>query len=104
MPFDFQRIAACPCIRSLEYRPQLESTPAAREAARLLLWNPPLPLVARPGYATLAAGAVALLPAWARRELGLPLTGPLAGGAHLLGGLGTRAVRWGMAGVRAAER
>ncbi len=56
------------------YRPELEATPAAREAARFLLFEPPLPLLARPGYATLAAGAVSLLPAWARSalELGVP--------------------------------
>lgn len=53
------------------YRPELETTEAAREAARFLLAEPPLPLSARPGYAMLAAGAVADLPAWARSELGL---------------------------------
>ena len=54
------------------YRPELESTAAAREAARFLLVHPPLPLAARPGYAALAAGAVAMLPRWARRPLRLP--------------------------------
>ena len=44
------------------YRPELESTPAAREATRFMLLNPPVPLVLRPGYALIAAGAVALLP------------------------------------------
>ena len=58
------------------YRPELESTPAAREATRFMLLNPPVPLVARPGYALIAAGGVALLPAWARRSLRLPLFGP----------------------------
>ena len=43
------------------YRPELESTPAAREATRFMLLNPPVPLVVRPGYALIAAGAVALL-------------------------------------------
>ena len=31
------------------YRPELESTPAAREATRFMLLNPPVPLVLRPG-------------------------------------------------------
>lgn len=53
------------------YRPELVATPAAREAAAFLLREPPLPLSARPGYAMLAAGAVADLPTWARTELGL---------------------------------
>ena len=44
------------------YRPELESTAAAREATRFMLLNPPVPLAARPGYALIAAGGVALLP------------------------------------------
>ena len=52
--------------------PSCESTAAAREAARFLLVHPPLPLAARPGYAALAAGAVAMLPRWARLPLRLP--------------------------------
>jgi uncharacterized protein (DUF2236 family) len=54
------------------YRPELTATPQAREAARFLLLNPPLPLVARAPYAVLAAAAVSLLPSWARRLLLLP--------------------------------
>lgn len=59
------------------YRPELEATPAALEAARFLLYESPLPLAARPGYAMLAAGAVADLPDWARHALDLRLPGPL---------------------------
>jgi uncharacterized protein (DUF2236 family) len=55
-----------------DYLPELRAIPQAREAARFLVWNPPLPLVARGPYALLAATAVAELPAWARRELRLP--------------------------------
>jgi uncharacterized protein (DUF2236 family) len=54
------------------YRPELRGTAEAREAARFLVRNPPLPLVARGPYALLAATAAGELPAWARRELRLP--------------------------------
>lgn len=82
------------------YRPELEATPAALEAARFLLLNPPLPLLARAGYGTLASGGVSLLPDWARAMLRIPLPGPVAKHvAQPLGKVGTAAVRWGMAGV-----
>jgi uncharacterized protein (DUF2236 family) len=55
-----------------EYRPELAATAQAREAARFLLLNPPLPVIARPPYRVLAAAAVSLLPGWARRPLWLP--------------------------------
>jgi uncharacterized protein (DUF2236 family) len=54
------------------YRPELRGTPQAREAARFLLREPPVPPVLRPVYGGLAAGAVCLLPRWARDELGVP--------------------------------
>jgi len=54
------------------YRPELTGTKAARDAARFLLVEPPLPLAARPAYGLLGAAAVALLPAWARWPLRLP--------------------------------
>jgi uncharacterized protein (DUF2236 family) len=53
------------------YRHELQSTPAAREAARFLL-APPLPPVAIGPYAVLGGAAVALMPAWTRRPLMLP--------------------------------
>lgn len=92
------------------YRPELESTAAAREAARFLLVHPPLPLAAKPGYAALAAGAVSMLPRWARQPLRLPwlpVTERLVG--RPLGGVATSTVRWAMADAnderrRAAER
>jgi uncharacterized protein (DUF2236 family) len=82
------------------YRPELETTDAAREAARFLLLDPPLPLHARAGYGTLASGGVSLLPPWARSMLGIPL--PQVASSLLarpLGHVGTAAVRWGMAGL-----
>ncbi len=85
------------------YRPALRATAAARDAARFLLLDPPLPWAARPGYGLLASGGVAVLPPWARRQLRLPLTGVAAGAAGTLGLVGTKAVRWAMAGV-AQER
>lgn len=82
------------------YRPELEATPAALEAARFLLLHPPVPLVARAGYWTLASGGVSLLPDWARGMLRIPVPGPVARHvAHPLGQVGTAAVRWAMAGV-----
>lgn len=81
------------------YRPELEATPAARDTARFLLKEPPLPWPARPGYGLLASAATALLPDWAREELdiGGPLNravGPFAGT------VATRAVRWSMGDER----
>jgi uncharacterized protein (DUF2236 family) len=83
------------------YRPELRAIPQAREAARFLVWNPPLPLVARGPYALLAATAVAELPAWARRELRLPR--PNAAESVLLPPVGrgvVGAVRWAMGARR----
>ncbi|WP_285742030.1 oxygenase MpaB family protein [Lentzea sp. NBRC 105346] len=81
------------------YRKELRGTPEAREAARFLLLQPPLPLLARAPYAVLGATAVSMLPAWARWPLRLPFlplseatTIRLAGHA-LVGGL-----RWVTAG------
>ena len=87
-------------VQLAAYRPELEATPAAREAARFLLFEPPLPLLARPGYGTLAAGAVSLLPSWARSalELGLPdVLAEFVG--RPLGKFSVEVVRWAMAGV-----
>lgn len=82
-----------------DYRPELASTVAAREATRFMLLNPPVPLTARAGYALIAAGGVALLPTWARRSLRLPVYGPGIAVAARAGGLSTALVRWGMAGL-----
>lgn len=86
------------------YRPELELSPAAKDAARFLLADPPLPWAARPGYGTLAAGAVAILPRWARAELRLPLGELTAAVGRPLGRFGAAAVRWGLAGVGDGRR
>lgn len=54
------------------YRPELRSTPEARDAARYLLFSAPLPAVARAPYGLISAAAVSLLPVWARLPLRLP--------------------------------
>jgi uncharacterized protein (DUF2236 family) len=86
------------------YRPELRATPEAIEAARFLIWKPPLPLLARGPYALLAATAVAELPAWARRELRLPP--PHFGESVLVSPAGhgiVGAVRWAMGARRAGS-
>ena len=86
------------------YRPELEATDEARDAARFLLLDPPLPWAARPGYGLIATGGVAVLPGWARLALRLPVVGPVATVAQQVGRLGTGAVRWAMAGVAEERR
>ena len=54
------------------FRPELRGSVEARDAARFLLIEPPLPLAARPAYLSLAGAAVALMPAWTRWPLRLP--------------------------------
>jgi len=58
--------------RIRQYRPELRGTAQSRAAARFLLLNPPLPVIARAPYGLLAAAATSLLPGWARRPLYLP--------------------------------
>ena len=77
------------------YRPELQGTAAAYDAARFLLLNPPLTWAEKPGYACLAAGAVAVLPLWAKEMLrlpALPVTERVL--ALPLGSAAVRAVHW----------
>lgn len=78
------------------YRSELAGTPEARDTARYLLFTPPLPLVARPGYGLIAGAAIGTLPNFARRMLRLPPALPIAD--RLVGGmagqLATRTMRW----------
>ena len=77
------------------YRPELAATDAARDTARFLLKEPPLPWPARLPYSLIAAGAVNLLEPWAREELGVGgrLTGAVGGPG---GAIATKAIRWGL--------
>ena len=64
-----------------EFRPVLRATPGAFSVLRFILLSAPVPLLARPPYALLAAGALDLLPPWARRMYRIPeipFAGPLA--------------------------
>jgi uncharacterized protein (DUF2236 family) len=84
--------------RIADYRPELHSTRAARDAARFLLLTPPLPLLARPPYAVLAATSVAMLPPWARLPLRLPYLPPAEATAIRLAGLTVvGGIRWALA-------
>lgn len=85
------------------FRSELAATDASRDAARFMLLDPPLPLPARPGYALLAAGAVASLPGWARRELRLPPPFVAWDWPSLrLGAAGAGVVRWALADTSVA--
>jgi uncharacterized protein (DUF2236 family) len=77
------------------YRPELASTPAARQAARYLLLQPPMHPAIRPVYALIAAAAVGLLPRWARWPLRLPSL-PVAEAVAVrpAGELVVRGLRW----------
>lgn len=100
-PRDRTELAACLAA----YRPELRTTPQARDAARFLLLNPPLPWAARGPYAVLAANAVALLPLWARRPLRLPYLPVIEETGVRLAGHGlTRTIRWAMAPGRPAAQ
>jgi uncharacterized protein (DUF2236 family) len=90
--------------RLAAFRPELHATAACRDAARFLLLDPPLPLAARPGYGLLAAGAVASLPGWARRELRLPP--PFIAWdwpSRQLGTVGAGVVRWALGDASVAR-
>ena len=55
-----------------DYRSELEGSAQARDVARYLLIQPPMPLVARGPYGVVAAASVGLMPPWTRIPLRLP--------------------------------
>ena len=77
------------------FRSELRGTREARDAARFLVFDPPLPIAARPAYAVLASAAVALLPIWSRWPLRLPLL-PVSEALVVrpAGEVITRLIRW----------
>ena len=78
-----------------EYLPQLEPSPAALDARRFILDDPPVGRTEKPAYTLLRYGAVAALPEWARRMLELkdgPWDSHDAGVALGRAGVGT--LRW----------
>src|SRR5699024_9384202 len=82
------------------YRPELAATPAALEAADFVLHRPPVRGPARAGYALIGRGAVATLPRWARRPLGLadhPVRDATLG--RLAGAVAARGLRWVLGGL-----
>lgn len=88
-----------------EFRPELESTPAARQSVRFLAAPPGLPLLARLPYAVIFAAGLASLPSYAQWMLRipvLPLVEPLAvrPAATAL----TRSLGWFMSGTHRTEQ
>ncbi|MEC7665708.1 MAG: oxygenase MpaB family protein, partial [Actinomycetota bacterium] len=78
-----------------DFRSELRATPEAKEAARYLLINPPLPASSKPAYGLIAAAGASLLPLWARKELRipwLPVSERLA--IRPAGDLITKTIRW----------
>ncbi|HLS01513.1 MAG TPA: oxygenase MpaB family protein, partial [Beutenbergiaceae bacterium] len=83
-----------------DFRPNLTMTSSAQEAAKFVLHHPPITGGGRVGYAMLSAGAVGLLPGFAREMLGLK-AGPrtTAYALRSVGKLAATTVRWGLAGL-----
>ncbi len=80
-----------------DYRPELASTPAAREAARFILVHPPVPLAMRLPYSMLSAAAIGMMPRWTRLALRLPyLPVTEATAVRASGTIITKAIRWAM--------
>lgn len=88
-----------------DFRSELIITESAREASHFVLHNPPVASGARFGFGLLTAGAVGLLPGFAREMLDIPVGPRLAHWAlRPAGKLTTRAVRWALGGVDKSKR
>ncbi|MBC7630693.1 oxygenase MpaB family protein [Aeromicrobium sp.] len=78
-----------------DYRPELEATPAARQAARFILVHPPVPLALRAPYGLLSAAGIAMMPRWTRWPLRLPYLPLTEATAVRTSGVAiTGAIRW----------
>lgn len=100
---DVPRTVAELDVTLARYRPELVASPEALDTARFLLREPPLPRGVRPAYRLLAAGAVSLLPAWARDELGVNTWFARTCGGPA-GELAVRAIRWGLGPAESRDR
>ena len=82
-------------LAAAAFRPELAATGHAREAVSFLVWHPPLPWAARPGYGALVAAAIGLMPVWTRRPLRLPWF-PVSERTvvRALGSAATGTIRW----------
>ena len=81
----------------VDYRPELASTDAARQAARFILVHPPVPWSLRLPYSMLSAAGIALMPRWSRMALRLPyLPVTEATAVRASGKVITSAIRWAM--------
>ncbi|MFK7916592.1 MAG: oxygenase MpaB family protein [Ilumatobacter sp.] len=86
----------CQLRRQLdEFRPELRGSREAREAARYLLVQPPLPAAGRVPYGLIAAASVSLMPVWTRWPLRLPwMPVSEATVGRALGDAVTKTLRW----------
>jgi len=77
------------------FRPELRGSREARDAARYLILQPPLPLAARAPYGLICGAAIALMPKWTRFPLRLPWL-PVSEAVVMrpAGDLVTRTLRW----------
>lgn len=82
----------------MQYRPELQSTPAARRTARFIVVHPPVPLAMRAPYGLLSAAAISLMPRWSRLPLRLPYL-PIAEATAVRAGgsVVTKGIRWAIA-------
>ena len=77
------------------FRPELRGTREARDAARYLLVQPPLPVAGRAAYGLIAAASVSLMPVWTRWPLRLPwLPVSEATLGRAVGDAVTKTLRW----------
>lgn len=88
-----------------DYRPELAASKDSKDVARFLVFQAPIPLVARPGYTTLALAAASTLPSWASGMLGIPHVPAVSPAVGAVAGTGAvRAIRWIMSAQSGSPR